>query len=205
MHFYSPAAACYPHLDVWPTLAPKSSPYTPHTQCFQKRSYYPIYSLIIPQWQPSCTTYNVLPVSVLRKPFNSCMRCLANAVCFDGLLTDWPKQNSFYSFHFFFFSHSAVTEFNNVKGTTHAKIDVMMELAVVAFAAGCSSVQTHHIIADKKRGIVQPLPSRGRLKLWKGFQNIVRPTWPPLLISQSVKNNISHYIHGYRRNLSRMV
>lgn len=66
---------------------------------------------------------------------------------------------------FHFFSHSAVTEFNNVKGTTQAKIDAMMELAVVAVAAACSSVQTRHITADRTKGTAQPWPSRGRLKL----------------------------------------
>lgn len=98
--------------------------------------------------------FNVLPVSVLRKPLNSCVHCLASAVCFDGSLTDWTKQKSFYCpklHHCFLFLHSqelAVTEFNNVKGTTHAKIDVTKELAVFAFLVGCSSARSHHVIAD---------------------------------------------------------
>lgn len=38
-----------------------------------------------------------------------------------------------------------------MKGTTHAKIDVMKGFAVVAFVAGCSSVQLQHIIAELDR------------------------------------------------------
>ena len=47
----------------------------------------------------------------------------------------------------------AVTEFNNVKGTTHAKIDVIMELAAVAVVVACSPVQTHHIADGEKRTV----------------------------------------------------
>lgn len=38
-----------------------------------------------------------------------------------------------------------------MKGTTHAKIDVMVEFAAGASVVDCSSVQTHHIIADKEK------------------------------------------------------
>lgn len=56
--------------------------------------------------------FNVLPVSVLRKPLNSCVHCLASAVCFDGSLTDWTKQKSFYcpKLHhcFLFYTHKSL-------------------------------------------------------------------------------------------------
>lgn len=52
---------------------------------------------------------------------------------------------------------------------------------------------------------MQALTSRGRPKLWKESQDIIRPTWPSSHFLKSVKNNISCYIHGYRGNLSRMV
>lgn len=50
--------------------------------------------------------------------------------------------------------------------------------------------------------------SRGWTKLWKEPLDITKPTWPPLPpppLFHSVKNNSSHYIHGYSGNLSRMV
>lgn len=98
-----------------------------------------------------------------------------------------------------------VTEFNNVKGTTHAKIDVMKALAVVACMAGCSSVQSHHITADwdeVNSAGCSPAEGEQGLKRILGHNKANRTSLPSLRVS---KNNISHYIHGYKGNLSRMV
>lgn len=177
----SPAVSLSPRLDVCPQkVAHEHLIYN----ASKTRNQYPFYSHVIPQWQPSRREYNVLPVSVLRKPFNSCMHCLANAVCFDGSLTVWPKQNSFYCpkigpvLSFLHSQELAVTEFNNVKGTTHAKIDVIMELAAVAFVVKCSSLHTHYCWLGKGEQC-RLLTSRGRPKLWKESQDVIRPTWPP--------------------------
>lgn len=94
-----------------------------------------------------------------------------------------------------------------MKGTTHAKIDVMKGFAVVAFAAGCSSVQLQHIIAELDReNRAGHSPVEGEQSTGKNLdQAKVTPSLPPTPFPQSVKNNISYYIHESRGNLSTKV
>lgn len=121
---------------------------------------------------------NVLPVSVQRKPSIMYLHVLLGLCCLPYWVTDKLTRADFLNFFLYcpnldqcLLCALVKAEFNNVKGTTHAKLNVMLKLAFVVVL-----VQTDHVIADNGK---RCQTSRGRPMPWTVCQDISGPTWTP--------------------------